>query len=141
MEPAFEADFTEVRFDFKPNRSACEAIDWIVKYLSFGCENVIHADITGCFNNIPKNLLMQEIAIRISDGRILELIKSFQNAGKTENGAVTNPESAPQDYPLSPLLGNVYLNELDMALIAVPHSIGHTLSGLRIISQYSAQET
>ena len=59
------------------NRSANEAIDRIVKHLNFCCQNVIDADITSRFDNISRNLLMQRIAIRISDGRILKLIKSF----------------------------------------------------------------
>jgi retron-type reverse transcriptase len=135
MEPIFKVDFSDVRFDFRPNRSACEAIDGIVKYLNFGCENVIHADITGCFNNIPRNLLMQKIAIRISDGRILKLIKSFQNAGITENGAVTNPEGITQNSPLFPLLGNIYLNQFDRALIVQDRTLpGRTSSAMRMIS-------
>ena len=122
MEPIFEADFAEVSFGFRPNRSAHDAVDDIVKYLNFGCENVIDADITGCFDNIPRNLLMQKIAIRISDGRILKLIKSFLNAGIMENGAITYPEGTPQGSPLSPLLANIYLNELDRAWTAGTHS-------------------
>ena len=53
MEPMFEADFSEVSFGFRPNRSAHDAIDGIVKYLNFGCEYMIDADITSCFDNIP----------------------------------------------------------------------------------------
>lgn len=123
IEPIFEAGFMECSFGFRPNKSAHDAVDEIVNYLNFGYEHVIDADITGCFDNIPKSILMQNVAARISDGRTLKLVKSFLNAGIMEGDIVTNTEiGTPQGSPLSPLFANIYLNNLDMAWVSGKHT-------------------
>ncbi|MGC8630772.1 MAG: reverse transcriptase domain-containing protein [Thermoplasmata archaeon] len=66
IEPIFESGFEPNSYGFRPDKSAHDAVDNIAKYLNFGCENVIDADITGCFDNIPKHELMEQISKRIS---------------------------------------------------------------------------
>ncbi len=112
--PIFEAGFQENSYGFRPGKSAQDAVAEITKWLNFGCEQVIDADFRDCFGSIPKNRLMEEVAKRVADGSVLHLIRQFLDAGTMEEGIFTNPESGvAQGSPLSPLLANVYLHQLD----------------------------
>ncbi len=114
IEPIFESGFEPNSFGFRPDKSAHNAVDEIVKYLNFGCENIIDADITACFDNIDKHKLMEQVAKRISDGAILHIIRQFLDAGIMEdNGIHSQDKGTPQGSPLSPLLANIYLDQLD----------------------------
>lgn len=114
IEPIFETQFEPNSFGFRPNRSAHDAVDEIVKYMNYGCEHVIDADISACFDNIDKHRLMEQVARRISDGAMLHLIRLFLDAGIMEDNELhTQDRGTPQGSPLSPLLANVYLDQLD----------------------------
>ncbi len=116
LEPIFEADFEPCSFGFRPGRSAHHAVAEVVKYLNFGCESVVDADISGCFDNIPKDRLMKAVARRVSDGAMLKLIRRWLDGGLVEGESLQNPDrGTPQGSPLSPLLANIYLDKLDKA--------------------------
>ena len=116
MEPIFESNFEPVSFGSRPNRSAHDAVNEVAKYLNYGCEHVIDVDIRGCFDNIPRDKLMDQVALRISDGSVLHLIRRILDAGIMEGSEIIDTEKGtPQGSPLSPLLANIYLDKLDKA--------------------------
>ena len=119
IEPIFEADFQENSYGFRPKRSAHQAVDDVSKHLLQGKMDVIDADISKYFDNIPHDKLLQLVAKRIVDKNILKLIKMWLKApvveehedGKKEYKG--NDKGTPQGGVISPLLANVYLNVLD----------------------------
>lgn len=123
VEPIFESDFEDCSFGFRPDRSAHDAVDGVVKYLNFGCEHIIDADISGCFDNIPKHPLMMSVARRIVDGSTLALIRSFLDAGVMDNNEFSDTAAGtPQGSPISPLLANIYLDHLDKRWKSAEHT-------------------
>lgn len=114
LEPIFEADFQPCSYGFRPQRNAQQAIEAIAKYVTYGCAQVIDADLKGYFDSIPHERLMDIIARRIKDIDLLRLIRSWLKAGVLEDAQITYTETGtPQGGVISPLLANVYLNELD----------------------------
>ena len=115
LEPIFEADFQENSYGFRPGRSAHDAVVEVVKWLNFGLEQVIDVDLQDCFGSIPKSRLMTEVTKRVADGRVLHLVRQFLDAGVMEEGILHSDSETgtPQGGPLSPLLANVYLHQLD----------------------------
>jgi group II intron reverse transcriptase/maturase len=114
IEAIFETQFEPNSFGFRPDKSAHDAVDEIVKYLNFGCEHVIDAYTSKCFDNIDKHRLMEQVARRISDGAMLHIIRLFIDAGIMEDNEIHSQDKVtPQGSPLSPLLANIYLNQLD----------------------------
>jgi len=114
LEPVFEADFQEFSYGFRPNRSGHQALHTVRKWMNIGYHQVIDADISKYFDTIPHDKLLRSVAKRVSDGRILRLIKLWLKTPINENGKmIPSRKGTPQGGVISPLLANIYLNHLD----------------------------
>ena len=116
LEPIFEADFMESSYGFRPKKSAHGAIREIAKYLNWGCEEIYDVDVEKYFDTVEHSKLLKLIALRISDGKILRVIKQWLKSGYVEEGQHRQSKrGTPQGGVISPLLANVYLNPIDKA--------------------------
>ncbi len=115
LEPIFEADFVPCSYGFRPKRRAQDAIAEINRYGTFGYRWVLDADIEACFDTIDHSALMGRVRSRVSDKRVLALVKAFLKAGiLTELGERRETHTGtPQGGILSPLLANIALSVLD----------------------------
>ena len=117
LQPAWDATFSEHSFGFRPGRSAHQAVALAQQYIVECNHWVVDIDLEKFFDNVNHDVLMGRIARRVGDKRLLKLIRAFLNAGMMENG-LTSPtdKGTPQGGPLSPLLSNLLLDELDKEL-------------------------
>jgi RNA-directed DNA polymerase len=109
--------FSEYSFGFRPERSQHDAIRHVQELIKQGYRFCVSIDLEKFFDRVNHDRLMSLLAKRISDKRVLKLIRAFLNAGIMENGVVVETkEGTPQGSPLSPLLSNIVLDELDKEL-------------------------
>jgi RNA-directed DNA polymerase len=115
LEPIFEADFKPCSYGFRPNRRAQDAIAEIQHMTTRGYGVVLEADITACFDEIDHTALMDRVRRRVSDKRLLALVKAFLHAGVMTQPGVWEDTltGTPQGGILSPLLANIALSALD----------------------------
>ena len=117
LSPIFEPSFSEWSYGFRPGRSAQDAVLQARAYVSEGRRWVVDIDLEKFFDRVNHDILMSRLARRIKDKRVLRLIRRYLQAGMMEGGLVSQRrEGTPQGGPLSPLLSNILLDELDKEL-------------------------
>jgi len=117
LQKQWNPTFSLHSYGFRPRRSAHQAVAQAQQYIAQGYGWVIDLDLEKFFDRVNHDKLMGQIAKRVEDKRLLKLIRVFLNAGVMENGLVSpSVEGTPQGGPLSPLLSNLVLDELDQEL-------------------------
>ena len=117
LSPIFEEQFSENSFGFRPKRGAQDALRQCQKNVNDGYVYVVDMDLEKFFDTVCHSKLIEVLSRTIKDGRVISLIHKYLNAGVEVNGMFERSElGVPQGGPLSPLLGNVMLNELDREL-------------------------
>jgi RNA-directed DNA polymerase len=117
LQKQWDRTFSDSSYGFRPGRSAHQAVAKAQQYIAEGHGWVVDLDLEKFFDRVNHDKLMGQIAKRVRDKRLLKLIRAFLNAGVMENGLVSpSVEGTPQGGPLSPLLSNLVLDELDREL-------------------------
>ena len=123
LDPIFDPTFSNSSYGFRPGRSAHMALEQARKYVAQeGREFVVDLDLEKFFDRVNHDILMSRIARRIGDQRLLRIIRRFLQAGLMQDGVcVAREEGTPQGGPLSPLLANLLLDDLDQLLASRGH--------------------
>lgn len=122
IEPIFEAMFRPTSYGFRPGRSCRDALREVDLHLKDGYTFVVDADLQSCFDSIPPERLMERVAERISDGRVLDLLRQWLAQDILHGLQRWRPTAGtPQGAVISPLLANIYLHPLDECLAACGH--------------------
>ena len=117
LQRQWDPTFSDHSYGFRPGRSAHQAVAQAQKHIAAGYSWVVDLDLEKFFDRVNHDKLMGQIAKRVEDKRLRKLIRAFLNAGVMENGLVSpSVEGTPQGGPLSPLLSNLVLDELDREL-------------------------
>lgn len=117
LSPIFEADFSEHSYGFRPGRNAHQAVKAAQQSVAAGRRVVVDIDLEKFFDRVNHDLLMQKLSTKIDDRRVLRLIRRYLEAGLMAEGIVSpRTQGTPQGGPLSPLLSNILLTELDREL-------------------------
>jgi RNA-directed DNA polymerase len=117
LDPLLDPTFSESSFGFRPKRSAHQALRQAQKYVADGRKIVVDLDLEKFFDRVHHDLLMSRLARRIADPRLLRILRRFLTAGILRHGVcVERYEGTPQGGPLSPLLANLLLDDLDKEL-------------------------
>jgi RNA-directed DNA polymerase len=117
LQPIFEPTFSEASYGFRPGRNAHQALRQAREYVAQGKRWVVDIDLEKFFDRVNHDLLMSKLAMKIGDARVLSLIRRYLEAGMMADGVVQlRTEGTPQGGPLSPLLSNILLSDLDREL-------------------------
>ena len=124
LQPIFERDFAPTSYGFRPGRGAQQALDRVEGLLAAGYRYVVDADLRSYFDSIPHERLMAQVEARISDGRLLGLLRSYLAQDIFDGLQSWTPTGGtPQGAVISPLLGNLYLHPLDVHLREKGHQL------------------
>ena len=122
LEAIFDPNFSESSYGFRPGRGAHQALRQASQYVAEGRVYVVDLDLEKFFDRVQHDVLMARVSRKIKDKRVLALIGRFLRAGMMQNGVcVRREEGTPQGGPLSPLLANILLDDLDKELEARGH--------------------
>ncbi len=113
IEPIFEIDISDHSYGFRPKRGCKDALREVDKLLKQGYHYIVDADIKKFFDSIDHTILINRIREKITDGRIISLIKQFLKQDVLDSGKEWSPLGTPQGAVISPLLANVFLDPLD----------------------------
>jgi len=115
IEPIFEHDFHEMSFGFRPGKSTKDALRRVEKLLKVGNLYVVDADLKNFFDVLDHGILMQKVEMKIADGKVLDMLRKYlKQEIREETGEIIKPEAGvPQGGVISPLLANIYLDEMD----------------------------
>ena len=117
MSPIYERQFSDRSYGFRPRRGAHDALKQCVQYITDGYRWVVDLDLEKFFDTVNQSKLVQLLSETVKDGRVISLIHKYLRAGIMDRGMFEESDAGvPQGGPLSPLLGNVMLNECDQEL-------------------------
>ena len=123
LEPLIDPSFSASSFGYRPGRSALDAVEVAREYLQSGRTWAVEIDLESFFDRVNHDMLMGRVAKRISDKRLLRVLRAYLNAGVLADGVVIErTEGTPQGGPLSPLLANILLDDIDRQLQKSGHS-------------------
>jgi len=138
LSPVFEPGFSESSYGFRPGRNAGQAVQQARDYVEAGHRWVVDIDLEAFFDRVSHDMLMARVARRVKDKRVLKLIRAYLESGVCEGGLVTaSREGTPQGGPLSPLLSNILLTDLDRELTSMARFLETQLK-LRVNQEKSA---
>ncbi|MGY3621769.1 group II intron reverse transcriptase/maturase [Bradyrhizobium sp. USDA 10063] len=122
LQEQWDPTFSEHSYGFRPGRSAHQAVAQAQRYIAEGYDVVVDLDLERFFDRVNHDILMSRVAARVTDKRVLKLIRAYLNAGVLEDGLIRPvDEGPPQGGPLSPFLSNIVLDDLDKELARRGH--------------------
>jgi RNA-directed DNA polymerase len=134
LTPVFDPHFSESSFGFRPNRSAHQAVKKVLRLIQKGYAYAVDIDLEKFFDMVNHDVLMNRVARKVSDKGILHLIGRYLRAGVVVHGRlIETPKGVPQGGPLSPLLSNILLDDLDKALEKRGHQFARYADDLTIL--------